>query len=89
MMNEFETTTQLDDHRDMLVVLQHTERELLRRIQMNHDDYLYKIDKVLSEVETEATTRLTDIRRMRTVVIALTIGWVVTTLGLIQVIQGQ
>ena len=89
MYEDFETTTQLDDHRDMLVVLQHTERELLRRIQMNHDDYLYKIDKVRSEVETEATTRLTDIRRMRTVVIALTIGWVVTTLGLIQVIQGQ
>lgn len=89
MMKEFETTTQLDDHRDMLVVLQHTEKELLRRIEMNHQDYLYKIDKVRSEVEAEATTRLTDIRRMRTVVIALTIGWVVTTLGLIQVIQGQ
>ena len=53
------------------------------------DSLQRQLDEVRSEVETEATTRLTDIRRMRTVVVALTIGWAVTTLGLIQVIQGQ
>lgn len=51
-MNKYiETTTQLDDDRDMLVVLQHTEKELLRRIEMNHQDYLYKIETVDNKIE--------------------------------------
>jgi hypothetical protein len=69
----------------MTNTITNTEFETLELI----DSLQRQLDEVRSEVEAEATTRLTDIRRMRTVVIALTIGWAVTTLGLIQVIQGQ
>jgi len=69
----------------MTNTITNTEFETLELI----DSLQRQLEEVRSEVEAEATTRLTDIRRMRTVVIALTIGWAVTTLGLIQVIQGQ